>query len=167
MEPHERSAVQPFLQPFFEKNPKLGCGLAVGLWVALGCFAVSMCSGGNDEHKTTAETESPAEARLRQEKNEAIDARVDAEQNLRATLKDGDSAEFKDMFVSRIQGGNLMLCGKVNAKNAFGAYTGFERFIASPNPSAPSIIEGEATGLSRSQFQQAYSSVCTNPVMRF
>jgi len=96
-----------------------------------------------------------------------IDLRIAAEANLKALLKDADAAKLRNIFLSRIEGGNLLLCGQVNSKNTFGAYTGFRRFIASPNSDAPTLVEGETSGLSRSQFQQAYSSVCTNPVMRF
>lgn len=96
-----------------------------------------------------------------------IDLRIAAEANLKALLKDADAAKLRNIFLARIEGGNLLLCGQVNSKNAFGAYTGFKRFIASPNSDAPTLVEGEGSGLSRSQFQQAYSSVCTNPVQRF
>lgn len=44
-------------------------------------------------------------------------------------LKDPDSAKFRNVrFYSG--GGVPVVCGQVNAKNAFGGYTGFERFIA-------------------------------------
>ena len=99
-----------------------------------------------------------------------IELKTSADLNLRALLKDADSAKYKDEFLSRIDGGNLMLCGKVNSKNAFGAYTGFKRFIASPNPDAPTLIEGEVSGMGAAvdnAFPQAYAQVCSNPVERF
>lgn len=40
-------------------------------------------------------------------------------------LKDPGSAQFSDEFVSS----KKALCGRVNAKNGFGAYTGFKPFI--------------------------------------
>jgi hypothetical protein len=55
-----------------------------------------------------------------------IDASKEA---IKAQLKDGASAEFKDVaFYSG--GGVPVTCGEVNAKNGFGGYRGFERFIA-------------------------------------
>ena len=60
-----------------------------------------------------------------------------------------------------------MLCGRVNSKNSFGGFTGFKRFIASPNPDAPAVIDGETSGLSSSDFAQAYSAACSNVVERF
>lgn len=35
-------------------------------------------------------------------------------------LKDGETAKFRNQWE---------LCGEVNAKNSFGAYTGFQRYI--------------------------------------
>lgn len=42
------------------------------------------------------------------------------ENKVRYDLKDGDSAKFRNII-----GG----CGEVNAKNSYGAYTGFSRFV--------------------------------------
>lgn len=48
---------------------------------------------------------------------------------VRARLRDPDSAEFRN--VGYFSGGEApAVCGEVNAKNAFSAYTGFERFMA-------------------------------------
>jgi hypothetical protein len=44
-------------------------------------------------------------------------------------LKDPDSAQFRDVFVSNT-GGLPVVCGEVNAKNSFGGYGGFQRFIS-------------------------------------
>lgn len=48
-----------------------------------------------------------------------------AQVSIKEILKDGDSAKFKGLFV---RNGNV--CGEVNAKNSFGAYTGYQRFVA-------------------------------------
>ena len=39
---------------------------------------------------------------------------------VRTLLKDGDSAKFKNQY---------KMCGEVNSKNSFGAYTGFTKYI--------------------------------------
>lgn len=99
-----------------------------------------------------------------------IELKTSAEMNLKALLKDAESVKYRDVFLSRIDGGNLMLCGRVNSKNSFGGYTGFKRFIASPNPDAPTLVEGEASGMGAAvdaAFPQAYAEVCSNPVERF
>lgn len=41
------------------------------------------------------------------------------------SLKDPDSAKFRDLRTSR----DLWVCGEVNAKNSMGGYVGFQRFI--------------------------------------
>lgn len=97
-------------------------------------------------------------------------AKIAGEMIIGALLKDGESAKFKNEFVSQIDGGNFMLCGLVNSKNSFGAYTGFKRFIASPNPQAPSFVEGEESGLGAGvdkHFDEAYRYACSNPVEHF
>lgn len=64
-------------------------------------------------------------------------------EQIKGVLKDPDSADFKDVhFYSG--GGIPVACGKVNAKNGFGGYTGFERFIAAGSVIAvtESMVEG-------------------------
>jgi hypothetical protein len=52
-----------------------------------------------------------------------------SEESVKQKLKDPDSAQFKDVrFYSG--SGIPVTCGQVNAKNGFGGYTGFERFVA-------------------------------------
>ncbi|HEY9566927.1 MAG TPA: hypothetical protein VIR38_02455 [Thalassobaculum sp.] len=48
---------------------------------------------------------------------------------VRSILKDGDSAKFRGVFFSD-GGGVPTSCGEVNAKNAFGGYRGFQRFMS-------------------------------------
>lgn len=50
-----------------------------------------------------------------------------AETAMRGTLKDPDSAKFKDVVRC---GNGVMVRGLVNAKNSFGAYTGFAAFYS-------------------------------------
>lgn len=99
--------------------------------------------------------------------DDQFDAKFMAEMNLKALLKDSDAVRYRDVVLSRLDGGNLMLCGKVNSKNSFAAYTGFKRFIASPNPDAPTLVEGEGIAADGSAFSQAYSAACSNVVKRF
>lgn len=44
------------------------------------------------------------------------------------SLKDPDSAQFKDIEIYRYDG-EIHACGLVNAKNSYGGYTGFELFF--------------------------------------
>jgi hypothetical protein len=43
-------------------------------------------------------------------------------------LKDPDSAQIRNVMVSP-DGENLTVCGEVNAKNAYGGYVGFRKFL--------------------------------------
>ena len=46
-------------------------------------------------------------------------------------LKDADSAKFKDLTQTAAEAaGAWQLCGEVNAKNSYGAYNGYEPFLA-------------------------------------
>jgi hypothetical protein len=47
-----------------------------------------------------------------------------AEQQVRSSLKDPASAQFRNTYDFAYFGGR-MVCGEVNAKNGFGGYTGF------------------------------------------
>jgi len=50
------------------------------------------------------------------------------EETVKTKLKDGDSAKFKDVqYVAKNKGGAV--CGYVNSKNGFGAYTGYKSFV--------------------------------------
>lgn len=42
------------------------------------------------------------------------------QQVIRESLKDPDSAKFRNIYE---------VCGEVNAKNSYGAYTGFKKFV--------------------------------------
>ncbi|WEE79281.1 hypothetical protein LZ683_07895 [Comamonas testosteroni] len=48
---------------------------------------------------------------------------------LEDSLKDADSAKFKNIRYKPSEVGLWKMCGQVNAKNGYGAYSGFERFI--------------------------------------
>lgn len=62
-------------------------------------------------------------------------------------IKDPSSAEFKS------QNGS---CGEVNSKNAFGAYTGFQRFIAGKGMV---FLENESE-ISPREFQDVWLAAC-------
>lgn len=63
-------------------------------------------------------------------------------------LKDGSSAKFRDQYYN---------CGLVNAKNSFGAYTGYRRFVV-VGGRLP-FIEGESAGTPE-QFQELWQKNC-------
>lgn len=75
---------------------------------------------------------------------------LQAQNIVRGTLKDGDSAKFRNQWE---------LCGEVNAKNSFGAYTGFQRYIMTKEKI---YFENEYNSDQRSieAFNQLWDSDC-------
>lgn len=71
-----------------------------------------------------------------------------AQESVMALLKDPSSAEFRNM--------NGM-CGEVNSKNSFGAYTGFVRFIGTPDIT---VIEGENPQVDQDTFNEVWKKMC-------
>lgn len=63
-------------------------------------------------------------------------------------LRDPKSAEFRN------QKGN---CGEVNSKNAFGAYTGFQRYIAG---SRELVVMERDSGMPASEFAKLWDEFC-------
>jgi hypothetical protein len=51
------------------------------------------------------------------------------QERVRSKLKDPNSAQFSGVFISKAAGAPI-ICGKINAKNSFGGYTGYQRFIS-------------------------------------
>lgn len=52
-----------------------------------------------------------------------------AQDRVRAVLKDPESARFQNLSIKTFEG-ERVVCGQVNAKNAYGGYVGFTRFAA-------------------------------------
>jgi hypothetical protein len=90
----------------------------------------------------------PPSARRLSDKEAAAFART-AKAAAVAQLKDPQSAQFRDLYVSDSIGigddgkdinvRTWYLCGQINAKNSYGGYTGFQRFAATPGGA---IFEG-------------------------
>lgn len=51
-----------------------------------------------------------------------------AENAIKDSLNDPDSAKFKNLKVSKVCSGSQYVLGYVNAKNSYGGYTGFKIF---------------------------------------
>lgn len=70
-----------------------------------------------------------------------------------ARMKDPDTVKFKDVFFSD-KFGAPATCGSVNAKNIFGAYSGFERFIGLGSTMGP-FLESDV-----SDFNKLWRQIC-------
>lgn len=75
---------------------------------------------------------------------------IQAQNIVKNSLKDGESAKFRNQWE---------LCGEVNAKNSFGAYTGFQRYILTKEKI---YFENEynSDSVSIDAFNQLWNSEC-------
>lgn len=49
---------------------------------------------------------------------------------VKTKLRDSDAAKFRGVHINRGRDGISMICGEVNAKNAFGGYIGYQKFVS-------------------------------------
>jgi len=92
-----------------------------------------------------------AEKKAQQEKWFGAETIVAAERAVRGELKDPDAAQFRDVRVNYTEEFGVVACGRVNAKNEFGGYTGFRRFVSSGKSV---ILEG------RDNMADAWTGAC-------
>ncbi|MBV6686361.1 MULTISPECIES: hypothetical protein [Xanthomonas] len=100
------------------------------------------------------ETERPmtaAEKKAQQEKWFGAETIVAAERAVRGELKDPDAAQFKDVRANYTEEFGVAACGRVNARNELGGYTGFRRFVSSGKSV---ILEG------RDNITDAWAGAC-------
>jgi len=93
----------------------------------------------------------PAEKKAQQEKWFGAETIVAAERAVRGELKDPDSAQFRDVRANYTEDFGVTACGRVNARNEFGGYTGFRRFVSSGRSV---ILEG------RDNITDAWAGAC-------
>jgi hypothetical protein len=62
-------------------------------------------------------------------KVEAMRAEQNAKDRIVPLLRDPESAKFGEDFIFTNEGLTPLVCGEVNAKNAFGGYTGLQTFM--------------------------------------
>ncbi len=102
-----------------------GCGTVVLIgFVGLVAFSVWMSNAAKRGDSRPAPVKEAPTA-----ENMAATAINVAKHEIRSTLKDASSAEFRDLRAVKTPAGGLIVCGEVNSKNSFGAMAGFSRFI--------------------------------------
>ena len=74
-----------------------------------------------------------------------------AKRQVSGRLKDAESARWGEIF----SGKKGPVCGSVNAKNGFGGYTGFQRFVVSGGGLV--VIEDDMVA---TEFEKVWSEVC-------
>jgi len=92
--------------------------------VLIGLCAIALSSCGDSGSSAASGEPSETEMMSRYQ--------VASKNKLEESLRDPGSAKYQDVSAHRVASGGFVFCGRVNAKNGFGGYTGFERFIASP-----------------------------------
>ena len=80
---------------------------------------------------------------------------------IESMLKDADSAKFENVFISFISD-SPVTCGKVNAKNSFGGFTGFKEFIAAKSASI-SVVRGDGQ-MKDSEFVKTWNLACKDRI---
>ncbi|MBV5305932.1 MAG: hypothetical protein J0652_04475 [Desulfobulbaceae bacterium] len=80
---------------------------------------------------------------------------VSAKRAIKNRVKDPDSVTFKDVFYSKTDKDGEVACGRFNAKNSFGAYTGYTRFISNGKTT---FIEGQKD--TSQPFPQLWTTIC-------
>lgn len=77
------------------------------------------------------------------------------EERVRSAMKDPESVQFRNGDIHfAYQGARPVLCGEVNARNSFGGYVGFRRFVATL--SGEPLVEDEPTP----EFQIVWTQMC-------
>lgn len=137
-------------------------------WPALPGKRPVYCNVGRAEHQITSITSNGkvasgalldgmhARAAQREEIQAGNYARFIAGANkaLTARMQDPGAVQFRHLFVS--DGPMPMLCGEIDARNAFGAYEGFQRFYASGDPEFHAIESRKTARV----FEATWASVC-------
>lgn len=92
------------------------------------------------------------------ERSQAIELAESGMRAVESMLIDPESARWRDVRIvvkERRGGTQRAACGEVNAKNKFGGYAGYSRFIATPNGGAR--LEDES-----SEFEGFYRLFCSD-----
>lgn len=109
--------------------------------VAMAAMFLASCGSGSSSSSEPSESEMLARYQ------------VAAKEKLKDSLRDPDSAKYEGVKAHRVAAGGFVFCGRINAKNGFGGFTGFERFVASP------AIAG--TERSVDGFDEVWSQFCS------
>lgn len=112
--------------------------------------------------KTEEKIKAEAEAQSKKEQDDKYQAFItEAKAALVINFKDLCSAQWRGLFISSLDPGSEVsprfLCGEVTAKNSYGAYIGFRRFVAIGKGR---IVEDKDN---IDAFDLEWSTACHNP----
>jgi len=88
---------------------------------------------------------------LREKENDYIDR---ANSSLTKNFKDPESARFRNVFLSQID--VPVVCGEVNGKNSYGAYTGYKKYYATDTENFSGLDDNS------SEFLFIWNNYCQN-----
>lgn len=109
----------------------------------LACYDENAKNSSSVDEKSTGERDYIAEAR----------------ESVVLKFKDPDSAKFRNEVIyhnSSLTSIGIGVCGEVNSKNSYGAYTGFKKYYYTFNDA------GASTESSKSTFDVFWGMVCKN-----
>lgn len=107
-----------------------------GLWLIASLVGVGMMDKACSSTPSSGDQQRAIAEDLR-----GIDVIDRGKEMTRAKLKDAESAQFRNVSAHKGKDGVLCACGEVNAKNAFGGYGGFQRFLSAGTADATFIEE--------------------------
>lgn len=112
--------------------------------ILLGFSAIALSGCGDGSSSSSEPSESSMMARYQ----------TLSKKKLEESLRDPGSAKYEDVSGHRLPNEGFVFCGRINAKNGFGGYTGFERFVASPAiAGTESTVEG---------FDEVWTQFCSS-----
>lgn len=118
----------------------LGWSLFLLVILPVGLIIVAAFSGSGEQSRPANDG-----------KPTAAQYKYGAREFVKGVLKDPASAEFRNEFV----GSSGVPCGEVNAKNSFGGYTGFKRFVSAGREAT--FIESRSTA---DGFDKVWNQFC-------
>ena len=154
-----------------KKRGNFGC-LSVFVIVALAGWLIDSIYLGGEQSRTPrnqpdskppATTEEPSRKyRSNREMFESDPARAFAwmerdKERIERILQDAESARFDDVYVSFYKDAPVT-CGRVNAKNSFGAYAGFKDFLAADSINL-NVVRGDGQ-MTETEFVKTWNLVC-------
>lgn len=85
-----------------------------------------------------------------------------AKSDITSGFNDPSTVQWRNLFVSVTSDSKPpTLCGELNGKNAYGAYVGFKRFVANPDPLLQEI---ENVNKHAAKFNLLWEIVCMNKI---
>lgn len=128
---------------------KAGAKTMPAIWPGIIVVAVILISVAVVAVKSMTNEQSPSKKAAAEAPLQEIKLQRLAREFLTPHLKDPDSAQFRNQ---------RKICGEVNAKNSFGGYAGFKRFIAG---SKELVFMEDDARLEEGAFQAAWGKFCS------